>query len=51
VISGATRLAGIIGDPVRHSLSPALHNAAYRELGLDWRYLAFEVPDGSAAGG
>ncbi len=50
MISGATRLAGIIGDPVRHSLSPALHNAAYRELGLDWRYLAFEVPDGSTAG-
>jgi shikimate dehydrogenase len=49
VITGATRLAGIIGDPVRHSLSPVLHNAAYRELGLDWRYLAFEVPDGNAA--
>ena len=43
---GATRLAGIIGDPVRHSLSPILHNAAYRELGLDWVYVAFEVPDG-----
>ena len=50
MISGATRLAGIIGDPVRHSLSPPLHNAAYRELGLDWRYVAFEVPDGSTAG-
>jgi shikimate dehydrogenase len=49
VISGASRLAGIIGDPVRHSLSPVLHNTAYRELGLDWVYLAFEVPLGNAA--
>jgi shikimate dehydrogenase len=49
VISGSTRLAAVIGDPVRHSLSPALHNAAYRELGLDWVYVAFEIPDGKAA--
>jgi shikimate dehydrogenase len=46
-ISGSTRVAGVIGDPVRHSLSPVLHNAAYRELGLDWVYAAFEVPLGS----
>jgi shikimate dehydrogenase len=46
VISGATRVAAVIGDPVRHSLSPILHNTAYRELGLDWSYVAFEVPDG-----
>jgi len=46
-ITGATRVAGVIGDPVRHSLSPVLHNAAYRELGLDWIYVAFEVPDGA----
>ena len=46
-ISGATRVAGVIGDPVRHSLSPVLHNAAYRELGLVWVYVAFEVPDGA----
>ena len=49
MISGATRLAGIIGDPVRHSLSPVLHNTAYAELGLDWVYLAFQVPAGSTA--
>ena len=48
-ISGSTRVAGVIGDPVRHSLSPVLHNAAYRELGLDWVYAAFEVPAGSTA--
>jgi shikimate dehydrogenase len=48
VISGATRVAAVIGDPVRHSLSPVLHNAAYTALGLDWVYVAFEVPDGAA---
>ena len=40
----ATRLVGVIGDPVRHSLSPVLHNAAFSALDLDWAYLAFEVP-------
>jgi shikimate dehydrogenase len=44
--TGATHLAGVIGDPVRHSLSPALHNAAFSALGLDWAYLAFPVPAG-----
>lgn len=48
MISATTRVAGVIGDPVRHSLSPRLHNAAYAELGLDWVYVAFEVPDGAA---
>jgi shikimate dehydrogenase len=45
--SGETRLAGVIGWPVRHSRSPAIHNAAYRALGLDWRYVAFPVPPGA----
>jgi shikimate dehydrogenase len=49
VITGATRVAGVIGDPVRHSLSPVLHNAAYHALGLDWVYAAFHVPEGAAA--
>jgi shikimate dehydrogenase len=48
--TAATRVAGVIGDPVRHSLSPVLHNVAYKELGLDWVYVAFEVPDGGARG-
>lgn len=43
---GSTRVAGVIGDPVRHSLSPALHNAAFRALGLDWAFLAFPVAAG-----
>jgi shikimate dehydrogenase len=47
--TGDTKVAGVIGDPVRHSLSPALHNAAFAELGLDWTYVAFEVPAGQGA--
>lgn len=43
-----TRLAAVMGDPVRHSISPAMHNAAFRALGLDWAFLAFEVPEGQA---
>lgn len=42
-------MAGVIGDPVVHSLSPALHNAAYEALGLDWVYVAFPVPAGQGA--
>lgn len=38
-----TELAGVIGDPISHSLSPRLHNAAYAALGIDWTYLGFEV--------
>jgi len=47
-ITGATRLAAVIGSPVRHSLSPALHNAAFDAGGLDWRFVAFEVAPGEA---
>jgi shikimate dehydrogenase len=43
VIGGGTALVGVLGDPVRHSLSPAMHNAAITELGLDWAYLALPV--------
>lgn len=45
-ISGATRLAAVIGSPVGHSLSPALHNAAFAASGLDWRFVAFDVAAG-----
>lgn len=34
---------GVVGFPARHSLSPVIHRAAYRALGLDWRYDAYEV--------
>ena len=42
-IGGATRIAAVFGDPVEHSLSPAMHNAAYAALRLDRAYLAFHV--------
>ncbi len=47
MISGHTRVAGVIGDPVGHSLSPVIHNAAFEALGLDWAYVAFQVPAGA----
>ena len=39
-ITGKTKLVGLLGQPVNHSLSPVMHNAAYEEMGLDWCYLA-----------
>jgi shikimate dehydrogenase len=39
-------LAAVIGSPVRHSLSPAIHNAAFAALGLDWAFVAFDVQPG-----
>lgn len=46
-ISPATRLCGIIGNPVGHSMSPALHNRAFSELDLDYVYMAFRVEPGN----
>lgn len=43
------RLAAVIGAPVRHSLSPAMHNAVFAENGLDWTFTRFEVVPGGAA--
>jgi shikimate dehydrogenase len=40
-----TQLCGIIGNPVEHSMSPAIHNAAFKELELNYVYLAFNVTD------
>jgi len=48
-ITGATRVVGIIGDPVGHSRSPVMHNAAFDALGLDWVYVAFPVARGRGA--
>lgn len=42
-INAATRLCAVYGSPIAHSASPAMHNAAFTALGLNWRYLAFEV--------
>jgi len=42
-LSGRTRLTAVYGDPVEHSLSPAMHNAAYNALGMERAYVAFPV--------
>jgi shikimate dehydrogenase len=44
--TGETRVAAVIGDPIRHSRSPAIHNAAFAAARLDWVFVAFEVPAG-----
>lgn len=48
-VSGSTRVTGVIGDPVTHSLSPVLHNAAFAALGLDWASVPFPVSAGRGA--
>ena len=42
-INAHTQFCGVIGNPVEHSLSPAIHNAAFQKLGLNFVYLAFPV--------
>jgi shikimate dehydrogenase len=42
-ISGKTMVCGIIGDPIEHTMSPAMHNAAFKILGLDYVYIPFKV--------
>src|SRR2546422_1060040 len=44
-IDAKTRLCALIGNPVEHSLSPAIHNAAFQHLGLNFAYVAFKVED------
>jgi len=41
--SRETKICGVIGDPVEHSMSPLMHNAAFRKLGLDYIYVPFRV--------
>lgn len=43
MIQGTTKLLGVIGDPVEHSLSPVMHNAAIAEMGVDYVYLPFPI--------
>lgn len=42
-ITGHTQLTGLLGSPVSHSISPMMHNEAFRQLNLDYVYLAFDV--------
>ncbi len=45
-ITSQTKIVGILGYPIQHTLSPQMHNAAFAQLGLDYVYLSFEVkPD------
>jgi shikimate dehydrogenase len=48
-VSSRTRLCAVIGNPLGHSLSPAIHNAAFASLGLDYVYLAFQVEQAASA--
>ena len=43
-ITGHTRLTGLLGSPVAHSISPQMHNEGFKQLGLDYAYLAFDIP-------
>ena len=45
-LSASTRYCAVYGQPIRHSASPAMQNAGLAALGLNWRYLAFEVAPG-----
>jgi shikimate dehydrogenase len=49
VIAGTTRLVGLIGDPVAHSLSPRMQNAAFEAAGLDWVYVPLHVQPAALA--
>ncbi|WP_296796484.1 shikimate dehydrogenase [uncultured Methanobrevibacter sp.] len=42
-IKGSTNIVGLIGHPVEHSFSPPMHNAAFKKLGMDYVYTAFDV--------
>lgn len=44
MITGNTKLLGVMGHPINHSFSPAIHNAALNDAGLDYAYLPLEVP-------
>ena len=48
-ISGSTRLICLLGSPVAHSISPAMHNAAFQYHDLDYAYLAFDVGENRLA--
>jgi shikimate dehydrogenase len=48
-IKGTTKLLGVIGNPISHSLSPVMHNAAIADLGVDYVYVAFPIANADLA--
>jgi shikimate dehydrogenase len=50
VITGTTKLLGVMGYPIEHSMSPVMHNAALRQLGADYVYVPLAVPPTDLAG-
>ena len=46
-----TRMFAVIGDPIDHSMSPNIHSAAFRELGMDCAYIAYRIPNGELEDG
>ena len=49
MITGKTKVIAIFGDPIEHTMSPAMHNAAFAELGMDCVYVPFHVKPESLA--
>lgn len=49
IVTDSTRRAAVLGSPIAHSLSPLLHRAAYRSLGLDWTYDRIEMGEAGLA--
>ena len=45
IITGKTRLLGLLGSPVAHSISPLMHNESFKQLGLDYVYMCFDVSE------
>lgn len=43
MITGKTKIIGVIGNPIEHSLSPPMHNNAYKQMNMDYKYVSFEV--------
>lgn len=43
MITGKTKVVGVIGHPIEHSMSPPMHNNAFKQLGMDYVYVAFHV--------
>ena len=43
MITGKTKVVGVIGHPIEHSMSPPMHNNAFKELNMDYVYVAFHV--------